>query len=132
MFNVNFMEIIFLIGRVLFGGVFLMFGIRHFKDRKNMESYIASKNISSPRLANSLATILLIVSGIFIILGIFSEIAASALILFLIGVSVTMHDFWAIQDPQEKQRQMTSFMLNMALIGANLIIIYINYWPLSL
>jgi len=126
------MEIIFLIGRILFGGVFLMFGITHFRDRKNMVEFIKSKNVSSPKLANLLAATFLTVSGIFIILGIFSEIAASALILFLVGASVTMHDFWAIQDPQEKQRQMASFMLNMALIGANLIIIYINYWPLSL
>jgi putative oxidoreductase len=126
------MEIIFLIGRILFGGVFLMFGIIHFKDKKEMVEYIKSKNVESPALANLVAALILTISGLFIILGIFSEVAAVLLTVFLIAVSTTMHNFWTISDPKEKQMQMIYFMMNMALIGANFMMIHISYWPLSL
>jgi hypothetical protein len=33
-----------------------------------------------------------------------------------------MHDFWTISDEQAKQAEMTSFMKNLALAGASLII----------
>jgi putative oxidoreductase len=126
------MEIIFLIGRILFGGVFLMFGIMHFKNKKNMIEYIKTKDVASPELANLMAGLMLVIGGGLIILGIFSEIAAVILIVFLIGASVTMHNFWAIKDEKDKQMQMIHFMLNVALIGASFMVIFIDYWPLSL
>jgi putative oxidoreductase len=127
------MELAFLIGRILFGGVFLMFGIMHFKNRKGMIEYIKSKNVASPALANVVAGVMLLFSGILLVLGIFPDIALFVLILFLIVVSVVMHDFWNVKGTEEEKRtQMIFFMMNMALIGASIMLIWLSYWPMSL
>lgn len=126
------MEILFLIGRILFGGVFLMFGIWHIKGKDEMIGWMKSKKVSNPEFVNMLTAIILIFSGLMIILGIFTDIAAVLLILFLAGATYKMHDFWKIEDKKEKQHQMIFAMYNLMLIGANLIILYISYWPLSL
>jgi len=126
------MGIAFLIGRVLFGGVFLMFGIMHFREKKNMIEYVKSKDVAAPALANFLAGLILVFSGALLILGIFPDIALILLVIFLFVVSIVMHDFWNIKNEEKKQMQMISFMLNMALIGASLMLIYLDSWPLSL
>lgn len=124
-------SILFLVGRILFGGVFLFFGMNHFKNKKNMIEYAKSKNIGAPALANFMAGLILIFSGILIILGIFPDVALVLLIIFLFTVSIVMHDFWTIKDENEKAIQMIHFMKNMALLGGSLMLIWLNNWPLS-
>lgn len=126
------MEIIFLLGRILFGGIFLLFGVMHIKGKKQMVNWMKSKKVSSPEFINTLSATILIFSGLMIILGIFTDIAAVLLIIFLIGATYKMHNFWEIEDKQKKMENTIYAMYNLALIGGNLIILYINYWPLSL
>lgn len=55
------------------------------------------------------------------------------LLIFLAGVSPTMHDFWRFQDPQQRAGQMINFTKNLALAGAVLTIPAMpGPWPLSL
>jgi uncharacterized membrane protein YphA (DoxX/SURF4 family) len=54
-------------------------------------------------------------------------------ILFLLPVSFTMHNFWAAQDPMQKMGDMLNFTKNMALIGCVLMFLAIPQpWPYSL
>lgn len=124
-------SIIFLIGRVLFGGAFLLFGVNHFKNKNNMIEYAKSKNLGAPALANFVAGLILIFSGTLVILGIFPDVALILLIIFLVMVSLIMHDFWNIKDENEKAMQMIHFMKNMALLGSAIMLIWLNSWPLS-
>jgi hypothetical protein len=51
---------------------------------------------------------------------------------FLLPVSFTMHNFWAIQDPMHKMGEMVNFTKNMALIGCALMFLAIPQpWPYS-
>jgi hypothetical protein len=53
--------------------------------------------------------------------------------LFLIPVSVTMHNYWADKDPQTRQTNEIQFHKNVALLGAALALLAIpEPWPLSL
>jgi len=45
------MEIILLVGRIIFGGFFFMMGMMHLKNLKSMSAYAASKGTPSPALA---------------------------------------------------------------------------------
>ena len=127
------MEVLFLIGRILFGGVFLMFGLMHFMKKKEMIEWIKTKEVGVPVLANFVAGLILVLSGICIVFGIFPQVAFILLIIFLIVVSFVMHDFWNIKnDNKEKMNQIIFFMYNVALLGANIMLLWINYWPLSL
>lgn len=126
------MEIAFLLGRLIFGGYFVMSGINHFTQKKNMSAYAQSKHIPSPELAVALSGAVLFVSGACIIFGWFVTISLLALIAFLFIVSFTMHNFWKVTDPQSKMSDQINFMKNMALLGACLLLLSIESWPVLL
>ncbi|MBI2591610.1 MAG: DoxX family protein [Candidatus Brennerbacteria bacterium] len=126
------MEIIFLIGRVIFGGYWLMSGFNHFRMKKMLEGYTASKGIPSPSFMVMFSGFWLLIIGFALVLGIYTDIALLMLAAFLIAVSVFMHDFWKVSDPNTKMMEMIHFMKNMALLGATLIMYMIPVpWPYS-
>jgi uncharacterized membrane protein YphA (DoxX/SURF4 family) len=126
------MEFVFLLGRVLFGGFFLLNGFNHFAQKKALAGYAHSKHIPSPELAVTLSGAVLFVSGLSIVLGIFVQTALLGLIGFLFITSFTMHNFWKDTDPTAKMGNYINFMKNIALIGACLMMFFIQDWPLSL
>ena len=97
-----------------------------------MAGYTASKGVPSPKLAVVVTGLLLIFGGLGILLGAYVQLAAAALIAFLVPVSFKMHNFWAISDPQMKMADMINFMKNMGLLGATLMTFGITNWPYSL
>lgn len=122
------MEIAFLIGKLLFGGYFIMNGINHFKNKGYLAGYAQSKHIPSPEFAVLLSGAILLVSGVCVIIELFAPIALLALVGFLIVVSFTMHNFWKIEDKQAKAMEQIQFMKNMALVGACLMLLSIESW----
>lgn len=125
------MDIIFLTGRVIFGLVFVIFGINHFKDKRSLVEYAKSKNLPMPESSVIWTGVLMIFSGTLLILGIFPDVALTLIATFLIIVSFKMHSFWKL--PKEKQaHDKTSFLMNMAVFGACLMLLYLTYWPISL
>ncbi len=126
------MEFVFLLGRLMFGSFFVMNGINHFIQKKGLTEYARSKHIPSPEVAVALSGAVLFVSGISIVFGIFIPIALFGLIIFLFITSFTMHAFWKDTDTQTKMTNNINFMKNMALLGACLMMLFIESWPLSL
>lgn len=127
------MEIIFLIGRILLGGVFVMFGMNHFTKIQQMTEYAASKKVPSPQLATLVAGGMLIFGGASVALGIYTTTGLWLLVLFLLPTSFIMHPFWKETDPQSKQIEMINFMKNMALAGAALMALSFPLpWPLAI
>lgn len=119
------MDILFLIGRVMYGGFFLMMGLNHFMKMNDMVGYAASKGMKSAKSAIVLSGILLVFGGLGILLGAYIQYAVLALALFLIPVSFKMHDFWKQQDLNVKMVEMSQFMKNMALLGGALMLLAI-------
>lgn len=127
------MEILLLLGRIIFGGFFVISGINHFTNVKMMSGYAGSKNVPAPALAVVGSGVLLVVGGLSVLLGILPILGLLLLILFLIPASVLMHNFWTIQDPQARAADQINFLKNMALTGAALALMYgATDWPLSL
>lgn len=126
------MEFVFLLGRLIFGGFFLMNGINHFTQKKGLTEYAKSKHIPSPEFAVTFTGALLFVCGLSVTLGIFIPIALFGLITFLFVTSFTMHAFWKDTDAGAKMNNNISFMKNMALLDACLMMYFIESWPLSL
>ncbi len=126
------MEFIFLLGRLIFGGFFLLNGINHFTQKKNLTEYAKSKHIPSPEFAVTFTGALLFVCGVSIMLGIFIKLALFGLIIFLFITSFTMHAFWKDTDAIHKMNNYIAFMKNIALLGACLMMYFIETWPLSL
>ncbi len=118
-------EVVFVIGRILYGGYFMMMGWNHFKNTEMLAGYAQSKGIRSPKLAVRGSGVLLLAGGLGILLGVYVEWAVLALVLFLVPVSFKMHAFWSVSDPMAKMGDMTHFLKNMALLGAALMMLMI-------
>ncbi len=54
------------------------------------------------------------------------------LVLFLVPVTLAMHNFWAVHDPMMAQIQMAMFMKNVSILGGALLISQFGSGPLSL
>lgn len=127
------METLFLIGRILFGGYFIMNGLNHFTKNEMLSGYAASKGVPSPKLLVYIAGLFILFGGLGVILGTYIEWAVLLLVIFLLLVSLKMHAFWGISDPGARASDMASFVRNMALLGAALMLLSIpTPWLFSL
>ena len=111
-------NIAFLVGRVIAGSFFLMNGFNHFAQLNMMTGYAKSKGIPAPALAVGGSGVLLFLGGLSLLLGYHPTIGAALLVIFLLGASFGIHNFWTVQDQQAKQGEMVNFLKNMAILGA--------------
>lgn len=112
-----------LVGRVLFGGYFVIMGLNHFMKTKELTSYAKSKKVPAPKFAILAGGALLLFGGFGVILASYVELAVLSLVVFLVTTSLFMHNFWALKDSAEKMKEMNNFLKNMALVGGALIVL---------
>lgn len=120
------MAIAFLIGRIIFGGYFLLNAYNHLVKGGHLVGYAQSKGVPAPRLAIAVSGILLLIGGVSMILGLYPLIGVIALVVFLIPVTFKMHDYWKIQDPMARMSERIAFQKNLALLGAALMTLAIS------
>jgi putative oxidoreductase len=127
------MNVAFLIGRIIFGGYWLMAAVNHFKNLAHMSEYAKAKGTPFPKLAVAGTGALLLAGGLSMLLGVYPVAGIALLILFLLGGSIQMHSFWKVDNAQMKQIEIINFTKNMALIGALLMFLLLpRPWPMSL
>ncbi len=116
------MDLIIVIGRILFGGFFLMSGINHFTKLEAMTGYAKYKKLPAAKLGVFISGLMLVIGGISIILGYYADLGALLLAIFLVLAAVIFHNFWKETDATAKQNEMLGFMKDIALAGAALIL----------
>ncbi len=119
-----------LLGRLLFALIFAMAGLNHFS--RQTIAYAASSGVPLASIAVPISGALAIVGGLSILLGFRARIGAWLIVLFLIGVTPMMHNFWAVADPMMRQMQMIMFMKNLSMLGGALLITQFGAGPWSL
>jgi putative oxidoreductase len=124
------MNYIVLIGRILFALIFISSGFSHFKSQTIEQA--ASHGVMMPNFLVPAAGVLAILGGLCIILGYQARIGAWMIVAFLIPVTLTMHNFWAQTDPQQRMIQSIMFMKNISMLGGALLITYFGAGPLSI
>lgn len=120
------MDILFLVGRILFGGFFILGGLNHFIKLAQMTGYAAAKGVPMAKLAVIVSGAMAVAGGAGIVLGVYVQVSVAVLAVFLIAVTFTMHNFWRAADPASKMNEQISFMKNMALLGADLMFLMIE------
>ncbi len=125
---------LFLLGRILFGATLAFMGLNHFMDVDTMAGYAEFKGLPAPRFSVIASGLLLVLGGLGVVVGAFPVLAAGALAAFLLVSAVTMHDFWSVDDPEEKQNEMTSFLKNVYGAGAAVALLAVGgtAWPYAL
>ena len=119
------MDIAFLIGRILFGGFFIINGLNHLLKMESMVGYAASKHVPAPKVAIFITGIMLLLGGLGVLLGVFVVISVVLLVVFLAVTAFIMHDFWDVRDEPMRTMEKVNFMKNIALAGAALTLLAI-------
>jgi len=124
------MEIIFIVGRILFAAIFINSGIKHVTQAKNLGAYAKSMGIPAPEFMTVLSGIMIFVGAVSIIFDFYMFYGSLLIVLFLIPTAFTMHPFWKFEEPMTKATQEAQFMKNVALAGAALMLMYFSYGTL--
>ena len=125
---------LFLLGRLLFGATLAFMGLNHFMDVDTMAGYAEFKGLPAPRFSVIASGLLLVLGGLGVAAGAYPIVAAGGLAVFLLVSAVAMHDFWSVDDPEERQSEMTSFLKNLYGAGAALALLAVGgtAWPYAL
>jgi putative oxidoreductase len=111
------------IGRILFGGFFIMSGYNHFANLKMMAGYSQSKGVPAAKAAVAVTGLLLLIGGISTLFNFYPEVGLIALVVFLVPATFMMHAFWKVQDPMAKMGERVNFTKNLALLGGALLLL---------
>lgn len=116
------MDILVLIGRIVFAALFLGSAFGHLTQSEAMGGYAESRGVPAGRLMVLASGVLLLVGGLMVLLGIWPDLGSLLLVVFLVPTAVLMHGFWRERDPQARQLEMISFQKDLALAGAALML----------
>lgn len=115
------MDVLVLIGRILFVVLFLGSALNHFTQSKAMTGYAQSKSVPMANIAVLVSGALLALGGLSVLLGIWHDLGALLLVVFLVPTAVLMHPFWK-ESGEGKQVETIMFLKDMSLAGASLML----------
>src|SRR6266446_9978625 len=124
------MRYLVVLGRLFYSLIFVVAGFGHFTHPEI--AYAAAQGIPIASVLVPASGIMAIVGGLSILLGFYGKLGAWLLVLFLVPVTLTMHNFWAVKDPMMAQVHMAMFMKNLGLLGGALLISQFGAGPFSL
>ena len=117
------------LGRLFFSIIFILAGRTHFSPMAI--GYAAHQGVPAANILVPVSGIIACLGGISVLLGYRAKIGAWLIVLFLVVVTPTMHNFWAASDPMTAQMQMGMFMKNLAMLGGALLIAWFGAGPVS-
>jgi putative oxidoreductase len=129
-YTVRYSNLASLFGRQLFSVVFIVSSANHFNAQT--AEYAARHGVPFAGVLVPLSGVVALVGGLSVLLGYQTRLGASLLTLFLVPVTLVMHNFWAVSDASAFQVERALFLRNVALLGGALLIGYFGGGPLSL
>ncbi|WP_308368814.1 DoxX family protein [Streptomyces sp. ISL-36] len=95
-----------------------------------MTGYATSRGVPSAAAAGVTvgSGLLKLAGGVMVALGLWADLGALFLAVFLIPTAVIMHAFWKESDAQARQMEMTQFMKDLGLGGASpVLLVFFSY-----
>lgn len=124
------MKYLVLIGRILFSAIFIMSAPGHFTE--STIDYATAQGVPLATIAVPLSGLIALTGALSVLAGYRAKFGAWLLVLFLVPVTLMMHDFWAIADAAAAEIQRIMFMKNLSMLGGALLITHFGGGPLSL
>ena len=116
------MATVTLIARILFALALFILGYDNVTDAGSKAEYAAQKGLVGAKVLVPFAGVVLIAGCLSIAFGFYAQIGALMVLAFLVPVTVVMHAYWSIDDPDMRSAQRIHFYKNVALIGGALLI----------
>ena len=114
------MDVLVLIARLLFCPLFLASAYAHFTQTEGMAGFAKQRGVPAAVTMVRIGGVALTLGGISVLLGLWGDLGALALICFLLPTAVLVHCFWKDTDPQTRMNEQTAFFKDVALAGGAL------------
>ena len=119
------MDVVFLVGRILFALVFVFSGATiHLLQRKQGIQYAKMYGVPLAEVGVPLTGIMAVLGGLSVAFGVWGDLGALLIAAFLALITPLMHAFWREEDAMQKQLQTVNFVKNTALLGGALVLFY--------
>ena len=107
------MDVVLVIARILFAGIFISSGISHLTKLDAMTGYAQYKKVPAAKLSVIISGLMILVGGLYIAFGVYADLGALLLALFLIPAAFMMHAFWKETDElQSKMKLLDSLKIS--------------------
>lgn len=116
------MDLLVFIGRVLFVAFFLTSAVTALTRTETRAAYAESRGVPAARNVTLVSGVVLLVGALSILLGVWADVGALLLFVFLVPAAFVMHAFWKGSDAQARQGEMSNFLKDLALGGAALML----------
>ena len=116
------MDLVLIIGRILFALLWVGAGFAHFKNLEAMTGYATYKKVPAAKLAVLGSGLAFLIGGILILLGAWIDLAAALIAITVILAAIIFHQFWKESDANTKMQEQMAFNKDLALGGAALIL----------
>ena len=110
------------LGRFLYGGVLAYMALDGFKNNEKRVEAAAESGVPLPEVMVPFVTGMLFVANLGIILWKYPRASAGALVLFFLGTTPVIHNFWTMEG-KERQGNKINFLKNCALLGCSIMLL---------
>jgi putative oxidoreductase len=120
------MDVVFLIGRILFAFVFVYSGITvHLIGYRQGVQYAKAYKVPLAEIGVPLTGVAAVLGGLSVVLGVWGDLGALVLAGFLVLITPFMHAFWREKEEMQRVIQSVMFVKNTALLGGALVLFYV-------
>jgi putative oxidoreductase len=112
-------DALLIIGRILFGALFVTSGIAHFAKLEAMTGYAKYKKLPAAKFGVIISGLLFLLGGVYVI---WVDLGALFLAVTLILAAFIFHNFWKETDATAKMNEQIAFNKDLSLAGASLIL----------
>ncbi|WP_256300725.1 DoxX family protein [Haloarchaeobius salinus] len=110
------------LGRTLFSATLVYMAIDGFRNNDKRVDIAEAKGLPMADVAVPVVTGMLLVANVGILLWRFPRASVGAVILFFLGTTPVIHDFWTMEG-QERQANKVNFCKNVALLGGAMLLL---------
>ena len=110
------------LGRALYSGILAYMAVDGFRHNEKRVEVARESGVPMPEVAVPFVTGMLFVANLGILLWKYPRASAGALVVFFLGTTPAVHDFWTMEG-QERQSNKINFLKNAALLGGALVLL---------
>lgn len=110
------------VARALYSGILAYMAIDGFQNNEKRVEVAGEKGVPAPEILVPFVTGMLFAANVGILLWKFPRASAGAIIVFFLGTTPGIHDFWTMEG-EERQANKINFLKNVALLGGALLLL---------
>lgn len=116
------MEVLLLVGRILFGLIFVGSMYGHLSETEATAGYAEMRGVPNSKMMVQISGVLMGLGGLGVIFGVWMDLAALGLVVYVLIAAFMVHHFWTDDDEMAKNMEMANFMKNLSIAGGGLVI----------